>query len=30
VAAEVLDRPDGQPGACLVLELPAVAGDEEE
>jgi two-component system sensor histidine kinase ChvG len=27
---EARNRPDGRPGACLVLELPAVAGDDEE
>ena len=27
---EAIDRPDGKPGACLVLNLPAVAEDEEE
>ncbi len=27
---EARDRPDGRPGACLMLELPAVVGDDEE
>ena len=27
---EATDRPDGKPGACLVLSLPAVIEEEEE